>query len=150
VLEAAQLGDLEAVSRICDHHGAALYNIARALVIDPPRAESVVVDVVARACADPGATAATATGSLRRELARLTYLYSCRWLAEAEKSRAEPALESMAMLSRTAHQQRAAIALVRCGDHTVHDVAELLGLPLQAVAMLLTSGLRELEMTGTP
>ncbi|TKK76149.1 hypothetical protein [Kribbella jiaozuonensis] len=105
----------------------------------------MVVEVVARACADPTRTVAVPTGSLRRELARQTYLYCSRDRPETDRPQPGSALERMARLNETARQQRAAIALVQCGDHSVDDVAELLGLSFPAVAALLTSGLRDLE-----
>ena len=147
LLDAAAAGDVQAIALICDRHGAALFSIAWSIMGDPGRAESVVVDVVARACADPGATAVAATGSLRRELTRLTYLYSLRSLACVDRTRPArwSALLRMAEVAELAGQQRAAVALVQCGDHSVDDVADLIDLPVQAVAALLCAGLRDLE-----
>lgn len=145
LLEAAARGDRQAITQICDRHGAALLHLACAVVADPVRAEAVVVEAVARACADPAATATVPTGSLRRELSRLTYLHSSRARLEMDLPQPESALERMAQLSETTRQQRAAIALVQYGDHDVDDVADLLDLSFPAVAVLLTSGLRDLE-----
>ncbi|WP_185447282.1 GAF and ANTAR domain-containing protein [Kribbella qitaiheensis] len=108
-----------------------------------------MVDVIARACADPAATATKAEagggGGLRRQLARSTYLYSTRCMADTDRSSRGPATARMAESTEVARQQRSAVALVRCGDHMVGDVADLLGLPVTAVAVLLSSGLRDLE-----
>lgn len=145
LLRAAARGDRVAISQICDRHGAALFHLACAVVADPVRAEAVVVEVVARACVDPAATATAARGSLRRELARLTYLCSSRDRLEQDLPQTGSAVDRMVRLGEAARQQRTAIALVQCGDHTVDDVADLLGLPFPTVAVLLTSGLRDLE-----
>src|SRR5690242_21862297 len=112
LLQAAESGDAEAVGQLCDRHGAALISLARAVVGDPALAESVVVDVVARACADPIATA-DVSGSLRRELARLTYLSAIRCSDDAA-----------APTEQLARMQRSAVALVQCGDHTLDDVVD--------------------------
>lgn len=145
LLAAARGGDVCAVGQLCDRHGGALYGLACVVLSDSARAESVVVAVLARACADPRATGAVGGGSLRRDLARLTYLYSIRCLGDTDRPVLGSATARMAELSELARQQRSAIALVQCGDHTVGDVADLLGLPVPAVAVLLTSGLRDLE-----
>ena len=142
LLESAGRGDLSAIGQLCDRHGGALFSLARAIVGDADRAESVVVEVIARACADPGATAIDADRSLRSELARLTYQYAARCLAAAGRPVDESA---SAGLTEPARQQRTAVALVQCGDHTVNDIADLLALPVPVVAALLTSGLRDLQ-----
>ncbi|MEV8379234.1 hypothetical protein AB0P21_41245 [Kribbella sp. NPDC056861] len=133
------------MGQLCDRHGAALFGLARAILGDPARAETVVVEVIARACIDPGATATVRARSLRRELARLTYLYSTRCLDTSSSSHPGGGSAMMAGLTDLARQQRSAVALVQCGDHTVGDVAGLLDLSVPAVAMLLCSGLRDQE-----
>ncbi len=145
VAVAASSGDISAIGQICDRHGGALFALARAIVGDATRAEAVVVEVIARACADPGATTIGAGVSLRRELARLTYLYSIRCLEDTHRPVGGSALARIAALSELARRQRSALALVQYGNHTVDDVADLLNLFVPAVALLLTAGLRDLQ-----
>ncbi|MEV8378798.1 hypothetical protein AB0P21_39030 [Kribbella sp. NPDC056861] len=46
-----------------------LFGLARAILGGPGEAETVVVEVITRACTDPGATTTSSgSGSLRREL----------------------------------------------------------------------------------
>ncbi|MEV8378793.1 hypothetical protein AB0P21_39005 [Kribbella sp. NPDC056861] len=151
LLEAAGSGDAWAVGELCDRHGAALFGLARAILGYPARAETVVVEVIARACIDPGATAtASGGGSLRRELARLTYLYATRCLDTTSSSRPGSGSAMMAGLAELARQQRSAVALVQCGDHTIGDVAGLLDVTEPVVAMLLCSGLKDLQTADRP
>ncbi len=85
-----------------------------------------MVEVVARTCTEPSAAVG---GNLRRELARQIYLSATGFPEDSEPAR----------------QQRAAVALVQCGEHTIDDVADLFDLPVRDVAVLLCAGLRELE-----
>ncbi len=144
LLEAAGSGDPQAVGQLCDRHGAALISVARAILGDSARAETVVVEVVARACADSGSTAA-AGGSLRRELARLTYLHAISCLDGTQAPERGSAMAKMAAMTELARRQRSAVALVQYGDHTLGDVAEVLDRPVHVVAALLCSGLKDLE-----
>ncbi len=145
LLAAAGSGDTQAVSQLCDHHGGALVRLARTILGDPKKAEDVVVDVIARACIDPSATATLQAGGLRRELARLTYLAATRCLGQTSCAGSGSAITAMAGLTEVARQQRSAIALVQCGNHTIGDVADLLGLSVPTVALLICAGLKDLQ-----
>ncbi|MEV8376490.1 sigma factor-like helix-turn-helix DNA-binding protein [Kribbella sp. NPDC056861] len=148
LLEVAGAGDPWAVGQLCDRHGGALFALARAVLGDSQRAEDVVVEVIARACVDPGATASVRARSLRRELARLTYLYAARCLDDTSRPGSGSVTPTMAGLAELARQQRSAVALIQCGDHTIGDVADLLDLSVSAVATLLCAGLQELSTPG--
>jgi DNA-directed RNA polymerase specialized sigma24 family protein len=147
-------GDVSAPGQIFDRHGTALFSLACTLLGDHEDAESVVVEVIVAACSKPGAT--RPGGSLRHELARLTYLRCVRLgtrdevrpvqLSDLTESGHGSAIAVMTELWIAARRQRAAIALVKFGDYTCPEVADLLGLPAATVAGLLRSGLRDLQV----
>lgn len=156
LLALALLGDASAPAKVCDRHGAALFSLACAVLGDHEDAEAVVVDVVVAACSKPGT--ARPDRSLRHELARLTYLRSAElgagdevrpvWLTDPAEPGWGSVAELMTEVRVAAGQQRTALALIRFGDHTYREVAELLGLPVMTVAALLCSALHDLQPAG--
>jgi DNA-directed RNA polymerase specialized sigma24 family protein len=154
LLALALRGDVSAPAQVCDGHGPALFSLACAVLGDREDAQWVVAEVIVAACTRPGAI--RPGGSLRHELARLTYL-RCARLGTGGEARLDQlsdlpgagqgsAIAVMTELSAAAGQQRAALALVKVGDHTYLEVADLLGLPVATVAGLLRSGLRDLQV----
>ncbi|MEV8378797.1 hypothetical protein AB0P21_39025 [Kribbella sp. NPDC056861] len=57
-------------------------------------------------------------------------------------------MTTITAVAELARQQRSAVALVQCGDHTMSGVADLLDLPIPVVAMLLCSGLEDAQANG--
>ncbi|MGC4943538.1 hypothetical protein [Kribbella sp. DT2] len=125
---ATAVKDPELLGALCDRHGAALFTVALAMTDDPVRAEEAVVRVLVEAGELRGAHRS------RRELARSVYLYSQR----------PPQGSSTVSPPEADRQQRAAVCLAHHGDHSLGDLAELLGVSQQAAAALLRAGLRNL------
>ncbi|WP_405059565.1 hypothetical protein OG474_43500 [Kribbella sp. NBC_01505] len=151
LLASARRGDNAAAGQIYDQHAAALLQIACAILRDSDQSEKVVADVIVQVCTgadDPGEQA-----SLRHQLSRLTYLLCVQRLpttaqpGDPAEDHHDNAFAAMIMLRELARQQRAAIALVTLGDHTVVDVARLLRLPPARVLALLPSCLGDLRPT---
>ena len=126
MLESSLAGHRWADEQLCDLHAGALLCLALAVLPDRERAESVVVGVVADACTQPGLIAADDEGSLRHDLARLTYERCVR-----------------AMVQSAATRQRALLGLCGWGAHTYRQAGALMGLPAPEVAALLRAGLLE-------
>jgi hypothetical protein len=106
-----------------------LISLAWAILGDRLYAESVVVEVIADACARPGV--ATTDAAVRQELARLTY-QACL--------RSRPATAGRRLPDR-----RAALELILIEDHICLDVADLIGLPVDTVADLVCSFPRDIR-----
>ncbi|WP_328999276.1 hypothetical protein OHA18_33130 [Kribbella sp. NBC_00709] len=107
-------------------YGDQLRWIAETILGNRVLAQVLVVDVIATRSANPLASGGQFPS--RHELARMTYLRCVRAGAVGDR-----------VLVR---QQRAAVALVDLGDHSSGDVADLFGLPAEAVAELLVAGRR--------
>lgn len=137
----------EAAERICDRHGAALFSLAYAVLLNRHEAERVVVSVIADVCTEHDGVRDEA--GLRRRLAYLTYIRSLSCGVTVESLTADPAPATMAGLDALAAGQRTSIALVRDGGFSYRDAALLLDLPATVVAGLLATGLRELASMGS-
>lgn len=150
------------VDHACDHHGEAMLGLAVMILGGPAEAELAVVDAISDAYARSLGTRAHDSGSLRRELARLTYWRCIRGRGPgtandppaATTVGLEPGSASLATESlRTLPvQERAAIALCLYGEHTYQEAADLLALPSETVAELLSLGLHRLapHLRGVP
>ncbi|WP_426246732.1 sigma factor-like helix-turn-helix DNA-binding protein [Nocardioides sp. LHG3406-4] len=84
----------------------------------------------------------TAPDEARRSLARHVYRRSTELGADTP-SMLRP-LPAMTWLAQLAQLQRACLALCVFGGHSYQQAADLLGVPGETVAQMLTSGLREL------
>ncbi|MBM7789735.1 RNA polymerase sigma factor [Tenggerimyces flavus] len=162
LLEAARTGDLTAVGRVCDRHGAALFALANIISGDREFARLVAVDVLKHACTAPEQPAEGALISVRHDLARLIYRRCAkpsrflgyqddleprhRGRAGTDRPR-DGGCDLIAELAVLADQQRTAVALALLGDHSYRDIGSLMGLPPQLTASLVSSGLNQL---GTP
>jgi hypothetical protein len=121
-----------------DRHGESAYALACALMGD----EVAATEAVRRAVTDVAGIDGLTTEQARRGLVRQVYRY-------AEASSGEMAGEvtlppMIAWVSRFARLQRASLALCAFGGLTHREAANLLDVPPNTVADLLTAGLREL------
>ncbi|QNE18262.1 hypothetical protein F1D05_10575 [Kribbella qitaiheensis] len=133
LLTSARGGDDASIAQIYDLHGLALLNLACAVSSDREAAESAVVEAVVQACTGYGN--ADPSGSLRHQLARLTYTHCVRPRGSSQASAAagggvQPqsglgvaASRGFSVLSR---HQRGVLALTVFGDHSYREAADLL------------------------
>jgi hypothetical protein len=129
-------------------HGDPLRALAATILRNSAAAEMVVVDVISSRCVGPGGIVRLPT---RHELARLTYLRCLRAGAiddrikgRPERDRPDSSAASIAVVGIRirARHQRAAVALVEFGDHTSHQISELLGLSPETTTQMLATGQR--------
>ncbi|TDD50058.1 hypothetical protein E1263_31305 [Kribbella antibiotica] len=113
-------------------HGNSLRALAATILRNSGAAEMVVVDVISTRCIGPGGIVRLPS---RHELARLTYLRCLRAGAIDDRIKGRP--------ERDRPDSNAAIALVEFGDHSSHQVSELLDLSHEATAKMLAAGQRD-------
>lgn len=143
------------VTRAFDRHGEALLCLASAMIGRGAAAESAVIETIADASARMDWTHPEDERGLRRELARLTYWRCVRWSGAVSQDDPQTSVASLEphrdadqptadALDGLSGQERAAIALCLYGAHTYQETAELLALPPETVARLLSFGLHRL------
>ena len=118
-------------------HGASVYALACALLVD----EEAAAEVVTLAMTDYARSSdGQSSGDARRSLARRVY-WRRQEIADRGPATQIPAV--MVRLDQLAQLQRACLAVCVFGGHTYPEAADLLGVPPTTVAELLTAGLRE-------
>lgn len=123
-----------------DRHGSSAYALACALLGN----ETAAADAVRLAMADLARSeGVVADGEARQRLARSIYLHAPEPCYPATEAARLP--QAMVWLTRLARLQRASLALCVYGGLTHREAAALLDVPADAVAELITAGLREIS-----
>jgi len=136
-----------------DGHGASLYALACALLVDEEAALRAVALAMVDLYSPAGVDAEVSPEVTLRTAAACVYMRCHDGLTATPIVRTMTTPPLMVWLGELARGQRAALALCVFGGHTYQQAATRLDLPLEVAADLLTSGLRDLLLatrrTGT-